>query len=73
MPRVLKLRKCRHSPAGLAGHHHINGVHPNAHDADDRLARFCIGQAEDAKGLKTGGIAEKQKEKPQLPMGETSG
>lgn len=46
-----------HSPAGLGGHYHVNGVHPNSHDVNDSLPCLRVGQAEDAQGLQAGGIA----------------
>lgn len=49
-----------HSPAGLGGHYHVNGVHPNSHDVNDSLPCLRVGQAEDAQGLQAGGIAVTQ-------------
>lgn len=63
------LRTCRHSkdkwrgrevalPAGLSSHHHVNGVHTDAHDINDCLSRLCVGQAADAERLKTGAVMQ---------------
>lgn len=49
--------KTHHSPTRLGGHYHINSVHANSHDVNDSLPCFSVGQAEDAQGLKAGGIA----------------
>lgn len=43
-------------PARLRGHHHVDGIHTNAHDIDNGLSCFCIGQAADAERLQAGGV-----------------
>lgn len=47
-------------PAGLSSHHHVDGVHADAHDVDNCLPRFCVGQATDAERLQAGGVAGRQ-------------
>lgn len=47
-------------PAWLSSHHHVNGVHADAHDINNCLSCFCIGQAADAERLQAGGVTGRQ-------------
>lgn len=47
-------------PARLSSHHHVDGVHADAHDIDNCLSGLCVGQAADAERLQAGGVAGRQ-------------
>lgn len=64
LPSSPHWKETHHSPTRLGGHYHVNSVHTDAHDVNDSLSRFRVGQAEDAQGLEAGGIAARHRTSP---------